>query len=229
MIAILPKNKLLASLPIGVFMRLQKDLELVSLLQGDLLYNSGENLRFACFPVTSIISLRHAMESGTSIEIAAIGNEGAAGFPLFMGTDSTPSSAVVQVGGLAYKLARATLLKELDANGELKECLLRYTYGLMMEIGQTAVCNRHHSIEQQLCRWLLNTLDRLPTAELTMTQELISNTLGVRREAITEAAGNLQASGCIRYRRGHITVLNRKGLEKRSCECYTPQKNTVRQ
>ena len=222
------QNRLIASLTDAELARLQPDLVLVPLMLGDVLYDTGQKLQYAYFPVTAIISLKYATESGSSIEIAGVGFEGIVGFALYMGSETTTSSAVVQTAGFAYRLSRITLKREFDLAGNLQRCLLRYTHELMMQIGQTAVCNRHHSIDQQLCRWLLNTLDRLSSQELIMTQELISNTLGVRREAITEAAGRLQAAGYISYRRGHISVINRAGLESRSCECYLTLKKNAR-
>jgi CRP-like cAMP-binding protein len=166
------------------------------------------------------VSLHYVIESGASAEIAGVGNEGVVGISLFMGGDTTPSSAVVQTAGHAYRLPRHLLKNEFDRGGPLQRLLLRYTQALITQMAQTAVCNRHHSIEQQLCRWLLVTLDRVPSGELVMTQELVASMLGVRREGITEAAGRLQQAGVIRYRRGHIAVLDRTGLEGRSCECY---------
>jgi len=222
------RNRLLASLTDVELARIQPDLVQVPLMLGEVLYDTGQKLQYAYFPVTAIISLKYATESGSSIEIAGVGFEGIVGFALYMGSETTTSSAVVQTAGLAYRLSRVSLKREFDLAGNLQHCLLRYTHELMMQIGQTAVCNRHHSIDQQLCRWLLNTLDRLSCQELTMTQELISNMLGVRREAITEAAGRLQQAGFISYRRGHISVLNRAGLESRSCECYHALKKNVR-
>ena len=177
-------------------------------------------MRHAYFPTTSIVSLHYVTESGASAETAGVGNEGMVGVSLFMGGDTTPSSAVVQTAGYGYRLDRHVLKPEFDRAGALQRLLLRYTQALMTQMAQTAVCNRHHSLEQQLCRWLLLTLDRLPTQELTMTQELVAGMLGVRREGVTEAAGKLQRAGLISYRRGHISVLDRKGLEAQTCECY---------
>jgi len=222
------QNQILASLSEAELSRLQPELVPVSLLLGDVIYDTGAKLQYAYFPSTAIISLKYATESGSSLEIAGVGLEGIVGFALYMGSETTTSSAVVQTAGLAYRLPRVALKREFDLAGNLQKCLLRYTHELMMQIGQTAVCNRHHSIDQQLCRWLLNTLDRLSSQELIMTQELISNMLGVRREAITEAAGRLQEAGFISYRRGHISVIDRKGLESRTCECYGALKKTVR-
>jgi CRP-like cAMP-binding protein len=187
---------------------------------GDVLYESGVRLRYVYFPITCIVSLLYVMEDGASAEIAIVGNEGMLGISLFMGGDSTPSRAVVQSAGHAYRL-RANLLKDEFARfGPTMHLLLRYTQALITQMAQTAVCNRHHTVDQQLCRWLLLSLDRLASNELAMTQELISNMLGVRREGVTEAAGKLQGAGLIRYRRGVITVLDRPGLEARVCECY---------
>jgi CRP-like cAMP-binding protein len=187
---------------------------------GDVLYESGGKLAHVYFPTTSVVSLHYLLENGGSSEIAGVGNEGVLGISLFMGGDSTPSRAIVQTGGFGYRLPARILMEEFNRASAVMRLLLRYTQALMTQMSQTAVCNRHHSVEQQLCRWLLLTLDRLPTNELTMTQELIANMLGVRREGVTEAAGRLQARGFISYRRGHITVLDRKGLEQNVCECY---------
>jgi len=187
---------------------------------GEILYEPDEQLQYAYFPTTAIVSLHYVIESGASAEIAGVGNEGVVGISLFMGGDTTPSSAVVQTAGHAYRLPRHLLKNEFDRGGPLQRLLLRYTQALITQMAQTAVCNRHHSIEQQLCRWLLVTLDRVPSGQLVMTQELVASMLGVRREGITEAAGRLQQAGVIRYRRGHIAVLDRVGLERRSCECY---------
>jgi CRP-like cAMP-binding protein len=214
------RNHLLSALPTEDFERLVKHLEPILMPLGKMLYEPNEQLQYAYFPTTSIISLHYVMESGASAETAGVGNEGVVGTSLFMGGDTTSSSAVVQTAGYAYRLERHTLKQEFDRAGPLQHLLLRYTQALMTQMTQTSVCNRHHSVEQQLCRWLLLTLDRLPTNELIMTQELVASTLGVRREGITEAAGNLQRAGYISYRRGHITVLNRAGLEKNTCECY---------
>ena len=214
------QNHLLAALPDAEFERLAPHLELVPLLLGDVLVESGAKLSYLYFPTSAIISLHYLLENGGSSEIAGVGNEGVLGVSLFMGGESTPSRAVVQTGGFGYRIAASLLMEEFNRSGHLMRLLLRYTQALLTQMSQTAVCNRHHSVEQQLCRWLLLTLDRLPTNELTMTQELIANMLGVRREGVTEAAGRLQGYGFISYRRGHITVLNRKGLEGDVCECY---------
>ena len=215
------QNHLLAALPTVEFEPLVAHLELVQMPLGKILYEPGGQLQHAYFPTTSIVSLHYVMESGASAESAGVGNEGVVGVSLFMGGDSTSSSAVVQTAGHAYRLERRLLKQEFDRGGLMQRLLLRYTQALLTQMAQTAVCNRHHSVEQQLCRWLLLTLDRLPTNELTMTQELIANMLGVRREGVTEAAGKLQHYGYISYRRGHITVLSRAGLEGKVCECYT--------
>ena len=187
---------------------------------GWVIYESGGALNYLYFPTTSIVSLLYVMESGASAEIAITGNEGLVGISLFMGGESTPSRAVVQSAGEGYRLKAGVLKKEFALGGRLQYLALRYTQALITQMAQTAVCNRHHALEQQLCRWLLLSLDRLPGNELRMTQELIANMLGVRREGVTEAAGKLQAEGLIRYSRGQITVLDRPGLERRVCECY---------
>ena len=214
------QNHLLAALLDAEFDRLAPHLELVPMLLGDVLYESGGKLRHVYFPTTAIISIHYLLEDGGSSEIAGVGNEGVLGTSLFMGGETTPSHAVVQTGGHGYRLKAAILMEEFYRAGPVLRLLLRYTQALMTQMSQTAVCNRHHSVEKQLCRWLLLTLDRLPSNELTMTQELIANMLGVRREAVTEAAGKLQSRGFISYRRGHITVLDRAGLEGEVCECY---------
>jgi CRP-like cAMP-binding protein len=187
---------------------------------GQMLYEPGHQMQHAYFPTTSIVSLHYVTNSGASAETAGVGNEGVVGISLFMGGNSTSSSAVVQTAGHAYRLDRVTLKEQFNRAGALQRLLLRYTQALMTQMAQTAVCNRHHSVEQQLCRWLLLTLDRIPAQDLVMTQELVASMLGVRRESVTDAAGRLQAAGCIRYRRGHIGVLDRVGLEARTCECY---------
>ena len=221
------QNHLLAALPLPDFEPLAAHLELVPMALGQMLYEPGSQMRHAYFPTTSIVSLHYVTESGASAETAGVGNEGVVGISLFMGGDSTPSSAVVQTAGHAYRLDRHTLKEEFNRAGALQRLLLRYTQALMTQMAQTAVCNRHHSVEQQLCRWLLLTLDRLPDRELVMTQELVASMLGVRRESVTDAAGNLQAAGYIRYRRGHIGVLSRPGLETRVCECYGVVKKEI--
>ena len=221
------QNHLLAALPPEVRDRLFPQLELVSLPLGKVLYESGDALRHVYFPTDSIVSLLYVMEDGASAEISVVGNEGLIGVALFMGGESTPSRAIVQSAGSAYRLLGQSLKDEFNRHGALLLLMLRYTQSLITQMAQTAVCNRHHHIDQQLCRWLLLSLDRLPTNRLTMTQELIANMLGVRREGITEAAGRLQAAGYIRYRRGHLAVLKREGLETRACECYAVVKEEV--
>jgi len=214
------QNHLLDALPADDYDRLAPHLELIPMGLGDVLYESGAELRYVYFPTTSIISLLYVMEDGASAEIAVVGNEGILGISLFMGGETTPSRAVVQSAGHAFRL-RAELLKiEFGRYGPTMHLLLRYTQAMITQMAQTAVCNRHHSVDQQLCRWLLLSLDRLTSNELSMTQELIANMLGVRREGVTEAAGKLQDAGLIRYQRGRITVVDRPGLEARSCECY---------
>jgi len=215
------QNQLLAALPEADYERLLADLEFVKLPLGLLVFESGSKLRHLYFPASGIVSLLYAMENGASTEIAVIGSEGVVGIALFMGGESTPSRAVVQSAGHAYRLKASVLKKEFERGGPLQHLLLRYTQALIAQMTQTAVCNRHHAVDQQLCRWLLLSLDRLPSNELAMTQELIANMLGVRREGVTEAAGNLQAAGLIHYTRGHITVLDRPRLEARVCECYS--------
>lgn len=214
------QNHILDALPEEEFERLLPDLELVQLPLGSVIYESGDELRYAYFPTTCIISLLYVMESGESAEIAVVGNEGIIGIALFMGGESMPNRAVVQSSGYGYKLPSSLIKQEFKRNGPMLQLLLRYTQALITQMSQTAVCNRHHSVDQQLCRWLLLSLDRLSTDELSMTQELIANMLGVRREGVTEAAGKLQRAGLIEYSRGHIKVLNRPGLEARVCECY---------
>jgi CRP-like cAMP-binding protein len=213
-------NHLLAALSPEARERVLPHLELVPLELGAALYESGDRLAHVYFPTDSIVSLLYVMESGASAEISVVGNEGLVGVALFMGGESTPSRAVVQSAGSAYRLTGARIKDEFNRHGELLELMLRYTQALITQMAQTAVCNRHHTIDQQLCRWLLLSLDRLPTNELTMTQELIANMLGVRREGVTEAAGRLQSINVISYKRGHITVLDRPALEELSCECY---------
>ena len=214
------QNRLLAALPEAEFERLSPYLELVPMLLGEMLYEPGAQLQHAYFPTTAIVSLHYVMASGASAESAGVGNEGVVGISLFMGGETTPSSAVVQTAGHAYRLEGRLLKQEFSRAGLMQGLLLRYTQALITQMSQTAACNRHHSVEQQLCRWLLLTLDRVASRELVMTQELVASMLGVRREGITEAAGNLQRASVIRYRRGHIAVLERSGLETRACECY---------
>lgn len=226
------QNHLLAALPTAEYERLSPHLELVQMSLGDVLYESGGELRYVYFPTTAIVSLLYDMEDGASVEIAGVGNEGIIGVALFMGGETTPNRAMVQCAGHAYRL-KSPLLKDAfnrsggRRTGALQNLLLRYAQALITQMSQTAVCNRHHSVEQQLCRWLLLSLDRSPSNELTMTQELIASALGVRREGITEAAMKLKHAGFISYRRGHITVLDRSGLEKRACECYQTVKTEI--
>lgn len=214
------QNLLLAALPAADLARLAAHLERVPMLLGQMLYEPGSQLQHAYFPVTAIVSLHYVMESGASASVAGVGNEGMVGISLFMGGDTTTSSAVVQTAGEAWRLERRLLKLEFDRAGPLQRLLLRYTQALMAQMTQTAVCNRHHSVEQQLCRWLLVTLDRIPSGQFVITQEQVAGMLGVRRESITEVASRLQQAGCIRSRRGHIEVLARAGLEARVCECY---------
>jgi len=214
------KNHLLAALPEAEWQRWLPQLEPVDLPLGKVLYESGNKLTHVYFPTTSIISLLYVMEDGASAEIAVVGHEGIVGISLFMGGESTPSRAVVQSAGQGFRLNANLMMQEFNRAGPVLHLLLRYTQALITQMAQTAVCNRHHSLDQQLCRWLLLSLDRLPSDELVMTQELIANMLGVRREGVTEAAGDLQEAGLIQYRRGRITVLDRKRLEQRTCECY---------
>jgi len=214
------ENHLLSALPADVYKRMLPNLQLTEMPLGKVLYESGENLHHVYFPTNCIVSLLYVMENGSQAEIAVVGNEGIVGLALFMGGETTPNRAVVQSAGHAYRLSSALVKKEFGLNGPLLRLLLRYTQALITQMSQTAVCNRHHSLDQQLCRWLLLSLDRLESANLVMTQELIANMLGVRREGVTVAAGNLQDAGLIDYHRGHITVLDRPGLEKRVCECY---------
>jgi CRP-like cAMP-binding protein len=201
--------------------RLYPHLRLVSMPLGKALYEPGDVLQYVYFPVDSIVSLLYVLENGASAEISVVGNEGLIGVALFMGGETTPSRAIVQSAGHAYRLAGTLLKEEFHRSGGLQLLLLRYTQSLITQMAQTAVCNRHHSVDQQLCRWLLLSLDRLASNELVMTQELIANMLGVRREGVTEAAGKLQKLGVISYSRGHITVLDRPKLEELCCECYT--------
>lgn len=213
-------NQLLEALPEEERSRLAPHLEPIALRLGDVIYESATRARHIYFPVDSIISLLYVMENGASGEIAIVGNEGLAGFALFMGGDSTPSRAIVQGAGGACRIASQYVRDEFDRAGAFQNILLRYTQALLTQMGQTAVCNRHHSVVQQFCRWLLMSLDRLPSNELHMTQEMIANMLGVRREGVTEAASALQRTGIIRYTRGHIEVLDRPRLEQAACECY---------
>ena len=214
------QNHLLGALPTADIEPFAAHLELVPMRLGDRVYEPGGQLQHAFFPTTAIVSLHYVTTTGASSETSGVGNEGVIGISLFMGGDTTPSSAVVQTAGHAYRLERRLVKQEFDRAGLLQRLFLRYTQALIAQIAQTAVCNRHHSVEQQLCRWLLLTLDRIPSRELIMTQELIASTLGVRREGITEAAGKLQRAGHIHCRRGHISILERSGLEAHACECY---------
>ncbi len=215
------QNHLLAALPEEEGAHLLPHLERVPMPLGEAVCESGIPMRHVYFPTTCIVSLLYVMEDGASAEIAVVGNEGIVGVSLFMGGETTTSRAVVQSAGHAYRLKSQLLKDAFFRAGPMQRLLLRYTQALLTQMAQTAVCNRHHSVDQQLCRWLLLSLDRLPSNELAMTQELIANMLGVRREGVTEAAGTLQRAGLIRYRRGHITVLDRPGLEARVCECYS--------
>ncbi len=214
------KNSLIAALPDEESKRWLPQLEAVDLPLGSVLYEAGGTLSHVYFPTTAIVSLLYVLENGASAEIAVVGNEGIVGVSLFMGGESTPSRAVVQSAGRGYRLKAQLMKQEFNRAGSVLHLLLRYTQALITQMAQTAVCNRHHSLDQQLCRWLLLSLDRLEDNELVMTQELIANMLGVRREGVTEGALKLQQAGLIRYARGHITVLDRPALEKRSCECY---------
>ena len=219
------QNRLLAALPASELEHFSEALELVSMPLGNVLYESGSPLKYVYFPTTSIVSMLYVMEDGASAEIAVVGNDGIIGVALFMGGETMPNRALVQSAGHAYRLKGDILKQEFKRIGRLHYLLLRYTQALLTQMSQTAVCNRHHSVDQQLCRWLLLSLDRLSSNKLTMTQELIANMLGVRREGVTEAAGKLQKAGLIRYSRGRITVLDRAELEARVCECYQVVKN----
>jgi CRP-like cAMP-binding protein len=221
------QNHLLAALPRAEFERVAPHLQLVLLRLGEILYEPGGQLQHAYFPTSAILSLHYVTESGGSAEIAGVGNEGMVGFSLIMGGDTTSSSAMVQTAGHAYRLKARLLKQAYDRTGLMQDLLLRYTQVLITQISQTAACNRHHSVEQQLCRWLLLNLDRSPSNGFIMTQEQIAGMLGVRREGITEAAGKLQHAGFIRYRRAHITVLERPGLESCACECYAVVKKEL--
>ncbi|MDO8961983.1 MAG: Crp/Fnr family transcriptional regulator [Methylophilus sp.] len=214
------QNLLLNALPDEDFERIEPMLELVEMPLGLVLYESGGQLRHVYFPTTSIVSLLYVLENGASAEIAVVGNEGILGISLFMGGETTPSRAVVQSAGYGYRMSAKNLKEEFKRAGNMMRLLLRYTQALITQMAQTAVCNRHHTVEQQLCRWLLLSMDRLEGDQLNMTQELIANMLGVRREGVTEAACKLQHAGLIQYARGHIKVIDRPGLENRVCECY---------
>ncbi|MEQ1743618.1 MAG: Crp/Fnr family transcriptional regulator [Candidatus Nitrotoga sp.] len=213
-------NYLLAAAQADEFERLKPHLEFVQMPLGSILYESGDRLQHVWFPTTAVVSLQYIMEDGASTQIAGVGNEGVLGVSLFMGGAATPSRAIVQTGGCGYRIKAGTVLQEFNRAESLQRLSLLYIQALITQMSLIAACNRHHSIEQQLCRWLLLTLDQLTSNELIMTQELIASMLGVRREGITEAAGNLKNAGFINYRRGHITVLDRSGLEMLSCECY---------
>ena len=214
------QNQLLAALPAAEWARWLPHLQPVNMPLGTALYEAGGALPYVYFPTTSIVSLLYVLEDGASAEIAVVGNEGLVGISLFMGGGTTPSRAVVQSAGRGFRLKADLLMLEINRGGPVLHLLLWYTQALITQMAQTAVCNRHHSLDQQLCRWLLLSLDRLSSRHLVMTQELIANMLGVRREGVTEAAGHLQKAGLIRYRRGQITVLDRERLEQRTCECY---------
>jgi len=214
------QNELLAALPEAEYARFASALELVPLRLGEVLYEPGLAMRHAYFPTTAVVSLYHVTTAGTSAETTGVGHDGMVGVALFMGGDTTPSSAVVQSAGHGWRIGRDDLVAAFERGGPLRRLLLGYTLALMTQIAQTVVCYRHHSVEQQLSRWLLATVDRLPPGEMAMTQELVAGLLGVRRESITQAAGHLQDGGYIRYRRGHITVLDAPGLQSRACECY---------
>ncbi|MDM7944353.1 MAG: Crp/Fnr family transcriptional regulator [Hydrogenophaga sp.] len=214
------QNQLLASLPETEWQRWKPQLELVQLPLGRVLCEPGEQLKHLYFPTSGIVSLLYVLDSGATAEIAVVGHEGVVGISIFMGGGSTPSRAVVQSAGMGYRLPAEAIHTEFDRAGPAMHLMLRYTQALITQMSQTAVCNRHHSLDQQLCRWLLLSLDRLPGNQLVMTQELISNMLGVRREGVTEAALKLQAAGLIQYVRGRISVLDRPKLEQRTCECY---------
>lgn len=214
------KNHILNSLQPAEYERVYPNLERIEMPLGKVLYESGGVLNYAYFPIDCIVSLLYILENGSSAEIAVVGNDGIIGIALFMGGNTMPNRAIVQSAGYAYRLKGIEIMREFNRYGELLHILLRYTQALITQMAQTAVCNRHHSVDQQLCRWLLLSLDRLPSNQLTMTQELIANMLGVRREGVAVAAGKLQKAGLIEYNRGHITILDRLGLEERVCECY---------
>ena len=223
------RNSLLAALPAADLERLAPHLKLVALPLGEMLYEPGSRMRRVFFPTTAVVSLYHVLESGASAESAGVGYEGIVGISLFMGGDTTPSSAAVQIAGSGYSFEAALLREEFSRAGAVQNLLLRYTQALIAQMAQTAACNRHHSVEQQICRWLLMTLDRVPAREIVVTQEMIAGVLGVRRESVTEVAGVLQRAGFIRYRRGHISVLDRSGLNGHVCECYAAVKRELHQ
>ena len=214
------QNQLLAALSAVELRRLRRHLEPVHMTLGEIVYESGRVLDHVYFPTDCIVSLLYVLKNGASAEIAVVGHEGVVGVSIFMGGETTPNRAVVQSAGSAYRLPATLIKEEFRRGGTMQHLMLRYTQSLLTQMAQTAVCNRHHSVDQQLCRWLLLSIDRLPDPELTMTQELIANMLGVRREGVTEAAGKLQKAGVITYKRGHIKVLDRPQLENLSCECY---------
>ncbi len=214
------QNRLLHALPAETYARIAPHLEQVALPLGEVIYEPGSPIHHAWFPATAIISLHYVMENGASAEIAGVGNEGMVGVSLFLGGNTMPNRATVCTQGNGYRLKAQLLIEEFDRGGPLMHLMLRYTQAMFAQVSQTAVCNRHHSMEQQMCRWLLLALDRLPSQEVLITQEMIAGMLGVRREGITETAGNLQRAGLISYHRGHITVLDRAGLEAHACECY---------
>lgn len=221
------ENHLLASLPTSDLAKLERHLSYVAMPLGHMLYEPGARLTHAYFPTTSIVSLHYVTESGASAETAGVGNEGVVGVFLFMGGGTTPSSAVVQTAGHGYRIESRALNDAFDSTRAVQSLLLRYTQALITQMTQTAACYRHHSVEQQSCRWLLLTIDRMQSSELTITQELVANMLGVRRESVTEAVGTLQRAGCIRRRRGHISIVDRGGLELRCCECYAAVKTEL--
>ncbi len=221
------RNHLLGALPDAVFSALAARLEPLQLRLGESIYEPNGRLPYAIFPTTAIVSLHYVTMSGASAETAAVGPEGMVGVALFMGGDTTAGSARVQIAGAAYRMPAGQLKLAFEAGGPLRALLLNYSQALITQIAQIGACNRHHAIEQQFCRWLLSTVDRVPQVELVMTQELIANTLGVRRESVTDVAVKLQQAGVIRYRRGHISVLDRAGLEQRTCECYAVVKNDL--
>jgi CRP-like cAMP-binding protein len=214
------QNHLLAALSGAALKRLARKLEPVDMPLGEVVYESGRPVQHVYFPTNCIVSLLYVLENGSSAEIAVVGNEGVVGVSIFMGGATTPSRAVVQSAGRAFRLSGEIMMEEFRRAGGMQHLVLRYTQALITQMAQTAVCNRHHTVDQQLCRWLLLSLDRLETPQITMTQELIANMLGVRREGVTEAAGKLQKAGVISYHRGHIEVLDRQKLEQMSCECY---------
>lgn len=220
-------NRLLAALPDAEFEALAPFLEPWPMALGAMLYEPGRVMQHAYFPTTAVVSLHHVTISGAAAETAGVGHEGVVGMALFMGGQSTPSSAMVQTAGLAYRLERQPLMRAFNGGGLFQRLLLRHTQAVMTQMAQTAVCNRHHSVEQQLCRWLLQAQERGPARELVMTQDMVANMLGVRRESVTEAAGRLQQGGYIRYRRGHITVLDPAGMATRACECYAVVKQEM--